>query len=77
MEHPFPPGTRVRHYGHQWPEALLHGTAAILSFKPSGRDGYEYEVQRDVALIPGMVNLPTWWASSATYVAREIDSPSL
>jgi len=27
---PLPDGTRVRHYGHQWPEAYRNGTATIV-----------------------------------------------
>jgi len=77
VNHPYPEGTRVRNYGEQWTEALVHGTAVIVSARPSGRDGYEYEVQRDQPLIPNTPNKPSWWASTMTYVAREIEDPSL
>jgi hypothetical protein len=74
---PLKTGTRVRNYGEQYPEALLHGTAVILSSRPSGNDSYEYEVQRDQPLIPNTPNAPTWWASHMTYPAREEPELSL
>lgn len=72
MLHPFPPGTRVRHYGQQYSSARMHGTAVVLAATPSGND-YEYQVQRDEALIPGTANTPTLWASYMTYPALEVE----
>ena len=71
MKHPFPKGTRVRHYGQQYYEAYEKGTAVILDYKgPYGDKSYEYLVQRDNSILPGMSNEPTWWASYHTFRAE-------
>lgn len=41
-EHPYPAGTIVRHYGHQWP-AAWRGTATVRTAVPNGRY-WEYVV---------------------------------
>jgi hypothetical protein len=71
-DHPLPPGTRVRHYGQQYDEAL-EGTATVLRAEEQ-RDGtYEYLVQRDKPLMPGMRNEPTYWASYHTIKGMAFD----
>lgn len=64
-DHPFPPGTRVRHYGQQYPEAL-EGTATVLEVHEERTGGWEYLVQRDRPIFPDSPNQPTWWASYHT-----------
>lgn len=60
---PLPPGTRVRHYGDQFPRAFTEGTATVVGhFHINGH--LEYRVRRD----------PTWatdagvreWSAEAT-----------
>lgn len=70
-EHPLPVGTRVRHYGQQWP-AARSGTATIREVKGPWPDGsFEYRVDTtvDFSRRPGPDNPETrkaWWSSSAT-----------
>jgi hypothetical protein len=55
-------GTRVRHYGHQWPAAYRDGTANIREVKGPWPDGsYEYLVDAEDG-----GSSPRWWASHAT-----------
>ncbi|MDX3020044.1 hypothetical protein [Streptomyces acidiscabies] len=70
-EHPYPVGSRVRHYGQQWP-AARRGTATVCEVVGPLRDGsYEYRVDAAVAFSrqPGPDNpetRSTWWSSDAT-----------
>ncbi|RKN61889.1 hypothetical protein D7231_31965 [Streptomyces klenkii] len=74
--HPLPVGTRVRHYGQQWP-AARRGTATITAVKPLPHLGvWEYRVRttEDFARRPGPDNPETrtvWWSSEATIPAIE------
>ena len=69
--HPLPVGTRVRHYGQQWP-AARSGTATIVAAEGPWPDGtYEYDVltTQDFSRRPGPDNpetRQTRWASYAT-----------
>jgi len=69
--HPLPVGTRVRHYGQQWP-AARQGTATIIAVKGPYTDGtWEYQVRAtvDFSRRPGPDNPETrtaWWSSNAT-----------
>lgn len=59
---PLPAGTRVRHYGHQWPEAHRDGTGNIREAKGPYPDGsYEYLVD-----VEDGSTTPRWWSSFAT-----------
>jgi hypothetical protein len=75
-DHPLPVGTRVRHYGQQWP-AARRGTATITVVKGPLRDGtHEYLVlaTTDFSRRPGPDNPETrtaWWSSEATIPASE------
>ncbi|WP_309031345.1 hypothetical protein [Streptomyces alfalfae] len=74
MAHPLPVGTRVRHYGQQWP-AARRGTATVREVKGPLHDGsYEYRVTAtvDFSRQPGSDNpetRETWWSSLATIPA--------
>lgn len=57
--HPLAPGTRVRHYGHQYGAARRNGTATIVEVRPH-RDLFEYAVEQD-----GDDQL-RWWSSTVT-----------
>jgi hypothetical protein len=69
--HPLPVGTRVRHYGQQWP-AARQGTATVREVKGPYQDGsYEYRVTagQDFSRRIGPDNpetRETWWSSTAT-----------
>lgn len=75
MPTPLAVGTRVRHYGQQWPAARF-GTATIREVKGPMYDGtYEYRVSTaaDFSRRPGPDNPETvsaWWSSTATIPAR-------
>jgi hypothetical protein len=77
--HPLAPGTRVRHYGQQWP-AARSGTATIREVQGPLHDGtYEYRVDatEDFSRRPGPDNPETrsaWWSSTATIPAVEPDA---
>lgn len=61
---PLPTGTRVRHIGEQYPEALREGTGNVVSvvrYYPQDRT-YEYLVQCD--------NPPIWAVDGQTLVER-------
>lgn len=61
---PLPIGTRVRHAGEQYPEALRNGTGVvvdIVTYHPQD-DTYEYLVQCDKP--------PAWAAGGVTLVQR-------
>jgi hypothetical protein len=70
-EHPYPAGTRVRHYGQQWPAARV-GTATVREAVGPLHDGsYEYRVTagEDFSRRTGPDNpetRETWWSSLAT-----------
>jgi hypothetical protein len=74
MTQPLPVGTRVRHYGQQWPAARA-GTATIREIKGPYNDGsFEYRVTttEDFSRRPGPNNpetRDTWWNSLATIPA--------
>lgn len=74
MTGPLPVGTRVRHYGQQWPAART-GTATIREVVGPLHDGsYEYRVLAtvDFSRRPGPDNpeaRETWWSSLATVPA--------
>ena len=63
--HPFAPGSRVRHAGEQYEEAEYGGTATILEIKGPFGHSWEYLVERDKPLLPGM-DRQSWWASHTT-----------
>lgn len=69
--HPLPVGTRVWHYGQQWPTAG-RGTATITAVKGPWPDGtWEYRVRagEDFSRATGPHNRETretWWSSAAT-----------
>ncbi|WP_198533185.1 hypothetical protein [Streptomyces sp. AcH 505] len=71
MTQPLPVGTRVRHYGQQWP-AAHQGTATVQEVKgPYSDDTYEYRVLTtvDFSRRPGPSNpetRETWLSSLAT-----------
>lgn len=71
-DHPMTPGTRVRHYGQQWPHALHAGTGDIVAAKgPWPNGSYEYLVRtaEDSSRRTSGDNpetAETWWASHAT-----------
>ena len=70
-DRPLPVGTRVRHYGQQWPAART-GTATIVDAKGPYYDGsWEYLVLAgvDFSRATGPANpetRETWWSSLAT-----------
>lgn len=69
MNHPFRPGTRVRHSGQRYWEAVRSGTATVVHYELQ-RDGtFEYWVLRDNPLLPDM-DTATWWASYHTVPVR-------
>jgi hypothetical protein len=65
------PGARVYHSGQQYPEAM-RGTATVLEVHPQGDGTFEYLVQRDQPVLPGMSNEPTFWASYHTRGAVDL-----
>lgn len=71
--HPLPVGTRVRHYGQQWPAART-GTATVREAVGPQCDGsYEYRVTAGVDFSrrtgPGNPEVrETWWSSLAVVV---------
>jgi hypothetical protein len=81
--HPLPAGTRVRHYGQQWP-AARRGTATIVDAKGPYNDGsWEYLVLAgaDFSRATGPDNPETreaWWSSLAVIsVAAEVQPPEV
>lgn len=66
---PLPVGSRVRHYGQQYPSAYTAGTGNIAAIKGPYRDGsWEYLIYHDVN---GFTFGPSWWSSLCTYPIPE------
>lgn len=62
MTEPLPAGTRVRHYGHQWPKAIARGTATVVEHFYVGPH-LEYRVRFDA---PKFGATGSEWSASAT-----------
>jgi hypothetical protein len=73
--HPFPPGTRVRHGAQIWACLSAEGTAEVIRAEgPDHRGDYEYLVRtgQDFSRPTGPDNpetRETWWASYRTLPA--------
>ncbi len=65
----FPVGTRVRHYGQQYPSAHANGTGNVAAVEGPYRDGsWEYLIYHDAN---GFTSGPSWWSSLRTIPVRE------
>lgn len=65
MSEPLPAGTRVRHYGQQWPDAIWDGTATVIEHFYAGRH-LEYRMQRDKPLFGSDTGEWAAWATVPT-----------
>jgi hypothetical protein len=69
---PLPPGTRVRHYGQQFPRAHREGTATVAAIDGPHRDSsWEYLIYHDRTFsgLPGE-EPASWWSSLMTIPVR-------
>jgi hypothetical protein len=66
---PLPVGCRVRHYGHQWPDAYRLGTGEIEEIEEGGGGTWEYLVRLDRALAHHYGDT-VWWNSAVTIDMR-------
>ena len=68
---PLPVGSRVRHYGQQYPTAYSNGTGNVAAIDGPCRDGsWEYLIYHDVN---GFTSGPSWWSSLRTIPVSEED----
>lgn len=75
MTEPLPPGTRVRHYGHQFPRALREGTATVVGhLHVNGYVEYVVDVDEDIRGVPwdGDHRRRQWAATATMPIARPV-----
>jgi len=72
-DHPFEPGTRVRHDGRQW---SIKPFATVVNVEPGARGTYEYDVDVDTDANYGLSGERSRWNSNHTLglVAEKLDS---